>query len=150
MTSRERQIRPAALLAVLLVLPALAAAQAQQVPSLPPVPPGPGGGLSPFATLPPPPASSGLLGRLTAVTDAMLANPASGDWLTWRRTYDDIGFSPLKEIDHANASTLRVAWTWSLPPGASESTPLVHDGVLFVFGYGDRVQAIDAATGDLL
>ena len=146
----ERQIRPAAPLAVVLVLAALAPAQAQQGPSLPPVPAGPGGGLSPFATLPPPPASSGLLGKLTPVTDAMLANPPMGDWLTWRRTYDDIGFSPLKEIDRANASTLRVAWTWSLPPGASESTPLVHDGVLFVFGWGDRVQALDAATGDLL
>src|SRR6185503_12404962 len=28
--------------------------------------------------------------------------------------------------------------------------PLVHDGVMFVHGFGDKVQAIDAATGDLL
>jgi alcohol dehydrogenase (cytochrome c) len=90
------------------------------------------------------------LGKITPVTDAMLANPPEGDWLTWRRTYDDMGFSPLKEIDRSNASRLRVAWSWSLPPGPSESTPLVHDGILFVFGYGDRVQALDAATGDLL
>jgi alcohol dehydrogenase (cytochrome c) len=142
------RIMAASPLALLLALAALCSAQ--QGPSLPPVPPGPGGGLSPFATLPHPPPGPGLLSKLTAVTDAMLANPPSGDWLTWRRTYDDIGFSPLKEIDRANASALRVAWTWSLPPGPSESTPLVHDGVLFVFGSGDRVQALDAATGDLL
>ena len=42
------------------------------------------------------------------------------------------------------------AWTWSLPNGPNQSTPLVHDGVLFVHGYGDKVQALDAATGDLL
>ncbi len=29
-------------------------------------------------------------------------------------------------------------------------TPLVHDGVLFAFGFGDRVEALDAANGDLL
>jgi alcohol dehydrogenase (cytochrome c) len=140
---------PLAAFLALAVLAGLCGAQAQQGPSLPPVPAGPGGGLSPFATLPPPPASS-VLGKLTSVTDALLNNPPAGDWLTWRRTYDDMGFSPLKEIDRSNAGSLRVAWSWSLPPGASESTPLVHDGVLFVFGYGDRVQALDAATGDLL
>ena len=34
--------------------------------------------------------------------------------------------------------------------GPNEATPLVHDGVLFVHSYGDKVQALDAATGDLL
>ena len=34
--------------------------------------------------------------------------------------------------------------------GANESTPLIHDGVIFVHGYGDNVQALNAATGDLL
>src|SRR5206468_9923283 len=43
-----------------------------------------------------------------------------------------------------------VAWSWSLPNGPNEATPLVHDGVLFVHSYGDNVQAMDAATGDLL
>jgi alcohol dehydrogenase (cytochrome c) len=119
-------------------------------PDLPPIPNGPGGGLSPFAALPPAAARPDLLGKLTSVTDAMLANPPAGDWLTWRRTYDDMGFSPLKQIDRTNVANLRVAWAWSLPPGADESTPLVHDGVLFIFGFGDRVQALDAATGDLL
>jgi hypothetical protein len=79
------------------------------------------------------------LGKVTPVTDAVLANQPDGDWLTWRHTSDDMGPSPLKEIDGANASRLRVAWTWSLPPGASESTPRAHDGVLFVFDYRDRV-----------
>ena len=45
---------------------------------------------------------------------------------------------------------MQVAWTWSLPIGPSEATPLVHDGVMFVHGFGDAVQALDAETGDLL
>ena len=44
----------------------------------------------------------------------------------------------------------RMAWSWSLAPGSSESTPLVHDGVMFVQGANDKVQALDARTGDLL
>jgi len=125
-------------------------AQTPQGPNLPAPPAGPGGGLSPFATLPAAPAHSNPLDKLTSVTDAKLNNPPTADWLTWRRTYDDVGFSPLKQIDRGNVGNLQVAWTWSLAGGANETTPLVHDGVLFAFGYGDRAQAIDAATGDLL
>ncbi len=113
-------------------------------------PPGPGGGVSPYVTLPPSPKRANPLDRLTPVSDAMLAHPPDGEWLTWRRTYDDLGFSPLRQITRANAGALRVAWSWSLAPGPNEMTPLVHDGVLFVFAYGDKVQALDAATGDLL
>src|SRR5690242_13781662 len=108
-------------------------------------PPGPGGGLSPYVTLPPSPKRSNPLERLAPVTDAQLIHPPDSDWLTWRRTYDDWGFSPLKQINRGNAADLRVAWSWALPPGPNEMTPLVHDGVLFVFGFGDRVQALDAA-----
>jgi alcohol dehydrogenase (cytochrome c) len=84
------------------------------------------------------------------VTDAMLASPAPGEWLTWRRTYDDLGFSPLKQITKENVKNLRVAWSLTLPAGANEATPLVHDGVIFVHSFGDNVQALDAATGDEL
>ncbi len=34
--------------------------------------------------------------------------------------------------------------------GATETTPIVHDGVLFIFNYADKVQALDAANGDLI
>jgi alcohol dehydrogenase (cytochrome c) len=121
-------------------------------PAQPPAGVGPGGGLSPLAPPPPPPPvkRANPLDRITPVTDAMLQNPPAGEWLTWRRTYDDQGFSALKQVDRSNVGNLRVAWSWSLPNGPNEATPLVHDGVLFVHSYGDRVQALDAATGDLL
>ena len=113
-------------------------------------PRGGGGGLAPGAALPPYPIPSNPLAGLRPVTDAMLENVAPEDWLLWRRTYDAYGFSPLDAIDRTNVGDLRVAWGWSLPPGPNESTPIVHDGVLFIHGYGDEVQALDAATGDLL
>lgn len=111
---------------------------------------GPSGGLSPNAVLPPAPHGVNPLDKYTAVTEAVLQNPPAGEWLTWRRGDDGQGFSPLKQITRQNVGTLRAAWSWALPNGPNESTPLFHDGVLFVHAYGDKVQAIDAATGDLL
>jgi alcohol dehydrogenase (cytochrome c) len=113
-------------------------------------PRGQGGGLAPGAALPPYPMPANPLPGLRPVTDQMLEQPDPGDWLLWRRTYDAYGFSPLEAINRTNVDDLRVAWSWSLPQGPNESTPIVHDGVLFIHGYGDEVQALDGATGDLL
>jgi alcohol dehydrogenase (cytochrome c) len=60
--------------------------------------PGPGGGLTPGVRLPPPPVKTNPLDKITSVSDAMLQNPAPGDWLTWRRGFDYQGFSPLRQI----------------------------------------------------
>jgi alcohol dehydrogenase (cytochrome c) len=108
------------------------------------------GGLAVGVKLPPPPKKANPLDRITPVTDALLQNPPAGDWLTWRRGFDYQGFSPLKQITKANVNNLRVAWTWTLSPGSNEATPIVHDGVMFVHSPGDKLQAIDAVTGDLL
>ena len=93
------------------------------------------------------------LDRLTPVTDAMLRNPPPGDWLHWRRTYDGWAHSPLTQINRDTVKDLKVAWTWSLNSGAgavNEITPLVHDGVMFMWNFGETVQALDAKTGTLL
>ncbi|HMA11802.1 MAG TPA: PQQ-binding-like beta-propeller repeat protein, partial [Steroidobacteraceae bacterium] len=94
-------------------------------------------------------ARTAKLSALTPVTEAMLADPPESDWLIWRRRYDASGFSPLKQIDRRNVGQLRMAWSWSLPESMNEITPLVHDGVLFIYS-GPVVQALDATTGALL
>jgi alcohol dehydrogenase (cytochrome c) len=96
------------------------------------------------------PRPSKLLSELSPVTDEALSHPDDADWLMWRRTYNGWGYSPLKQINTENVRHLQTAWTWSLLPGVSETTPLVHDGVLFVHNSGDKIQALDGATGDLL
>lgn len=90
------------------------------------------------------------LDALTPVTDAMLLDPPEDDWLNWRRTRDAFGHSPLTQIDRNNVDDLALAWSWALPAGENMMTPIVHDGVLFAYSYGDVLQAIDAATGELL
>jgi alcohol dehydrogenase (cytochrome c) len=110
----------------------------------------PGGTITPGVALPKWPAAANPLDSYSPVTDALLANPSPNDWLTWRRTQDALGFSPLKSIDKDNVSRLRLAWSIALPPGPNAATPLVHDGVIYVHSFGDNVQAFDAATGDEL
>ncbi|HKY81639.1 MAG TPA: PQQ-binding-like beta-propeller repeat protein [Sphingobium sp.] len=87
---------------------------------------------------------------LRPVTDAMLQKPDPADWLTWRRTLDSWGYSPLDQIGRGNVKSLRLAWSRGLEPGTQEGTPLVHDGVLFFPSPNDVTQAFDAVTGDLL
>ena len=83
------------------------------------------------------------------VTDAMLENPAPGDWLLWRRTPDGWGYSPLDQIDTENVGKLRLVWSRALGAGNQEGTPLAYGGVLYMPNPSDVIQAIDAVTGDL-
>ena len=84
------------------------------------------------------------------VTDAVLQNPDPADWLHWRRTLDAWGHSPLDQITPDNAHELRLAWSWALAEGSQQTTPLVYDGVMYIANPGERVQALDASTGELL
>ena len=83
------------------------------------------------------------------VTDAMLEDPAAGDWLTWRRTPDGWGYSPLDQIDTDNVGGLRLVWSRALAAGSQQGTPLAYGGVLYMPNPSDVIQAIDAVTGDL-
>ena len=88
--------------------------------------------------------------RFAPVTDAMLANPAPGDWLNWRRTLDGWGYSPLDQINTKNVHQLQLAWSWGLQPGQSQPTPLVASGVMYLPIPGGGAQALDAVSGDFL
>ena len=94
--------------------------------------------------------ATGVLAQFVPVTDAVLANPDAADWLMINRTYDEQRFSPLKDINTRNAGELRMAWARGLPPGTQESTPIVYRGVMYLYAPGAGVQAVDAASGDLI
>jgi alcohol dehydrogenase (cytochrome c) len=85
------------------------------------------------------------------VTEAMLRNPAPGDWLNWRRTDNAWGYSPLDQINRQNAGQLQLAWSWAMDDtGAQEATPLAYEGVLYLPSPRGVIQALDGATGDLI
>ena len=85
------------------------------------------------------PPASAQVENYAPVTDALLQNPSPSDWLSWRRTLDGQGHSPLDQIDTGNVAELRLVWSWALRPGPQQTTPLVHDGVLYVANPGEIV-----------
>jgi alcohol dehydrogenase (cytochrome c) len=85
------------------------------------------------------------------VTDAMLTHPPAGDWLMLRRNYQGWSYSPLKQITTANVGQLQLKWMWSMPEnGTMEDTPIVHNGVMYMWGTANTIQALDAKSGELL
>jgi len=108
------------------------------------------GGISRRYPMPAPPAKVDRFANYTPVTEAMLSDPAPENWLSWRRGHNGQGFSPLTQITRENVGQLRLVWAQGLPTGETTNEPLVRDGVLYIFGYGDRVMAFDAADGTML
>ena len=88
--------------------------------------------------------------EFTSVTDAEIQAPDPADWLSWRRTLDGTGNSPLTQINRENVGQLRLVWVRPLAPGHQEGTPLVHDGVMYFPGPADTIEALDAASGQLI
>jgi alcohol dehydrogenase (cytochrome c) len=85
------------------------------------------------------------------VTDAMLLKPDPGDWINWRRTLDGWGYSPLNQINKQNVHQIQLAWSWAISAaGRPEPNPLVYNGVMYVPSPFGIVEALDAATGELL
>lgn len=88
--------------------------------------------------------------NLVPVTSEMLKNPSPNDWLMYSRTYDSQRYSPLKQIDKSNVGKLKLAWFRSQAAGTQEGIPLVYNGVMYLQAPGAAIQALDAATGQLL
>jgi alcohol dehydrogenase (cytochrome c) len=80
----------------------------------------------------------------------MLRDPPPGDWLSFRRTLDGWGYSPLDQVNRDNVGRLRLAWAITMREGSNQPTPLVHDGIMFLTHPGNVIQALDAANGDLI
>ena len=103
---------------------------------------------------PPPARPVALVNRevepYSPVTDELLENPPDDEWLSWRRTPQGLGYSPLEQLTPDNVSELRLAWVWTMEAGRVQTTPLVHDGVLFLANPGNVLQALDARTGDII
>src|SRR5688572_7350636 len=84
------------------------------------------------------------------ITEERLLKPKPGDWLSYRRTFDVSGFSPLSQIDRANVRSLRPVWSY---PVRDESrwvpTPIVANGIMYVSEGGGRVLALDVESGEI-
>jgi PQQ-dependent dehydrogenase (methanol/ethanol family) len=93
---------------------------------------------------------SGKATPFIAVTDAVLQNPASGDWLGWRRDRSASGYSPLAQVNRQNVQKMRLAWSLAMEPGEQENEPIVYRGVMYLPNTHGVVQALDARNGELI
>jgi len=108
--------------------------------------PGRGGGTVPRGV-----TSAGEVQNYVPVTPEMLKNPPPGDWLIFGRNYQRHSYSPLNQITRDNVKTLQLKWTWAMnDSGANQTTPIVHNGVIYLASPSNIVQAINAKTGDLI
>lgn len=86
-----------------------------------------------------------------SVTDTRLLDPDDGDWMSYRRTYDVMGFSPLDRIDRSNVGELELVWAYSMSDNSRWTpTPIVANGLMYVAEGSGRVVAFDVPTGDVV
>jgi quinohemoprotein ethanol dehydrogenase len=79
------------------------------------------------------------------------AQDEPNNWFTGGRDQKQTYFSPLKDINTANAGQLGFAWQYDLGTArGQEATPIVVDGKMFFSGNFGRVYALDAVTGSEL
>ena len=84
------------------------------------------------------------------ITADRLLNPKAGDWLSYRRTYDVHGFSPLSRINRANVRNLRPVWSYPVQDDSRwVPTPIVANGIMYVSEGMGRVLALDVVSGEI-
>ena len=93
---------------------------------------------------------AGTVENFVPLTDEMLRNPDPDDWLMWRGNYSAWSYSPLDQINRRNVDDLKLEWVWTMHDGASEPAPIVYDGIMYLINPSNIVQALDAATGELI
>ncbi|MSV34463.1 MAG: ATP-binding protein [Bryobacterales bacterium] len=98
----------------------------------------------------PVPRPPGVVRNFIPLTEQAIKAPKPSDWVIHRGNYQAWGYSPLDQINKTNVKNLQLVWSRSMDAGTNESTPLVYNGVMYIGNPGDTVQAIDAATGDLI
>lgn len=100
---------------------------------------------------------SPLSSRLAAVgpvryEDILAAQQDPHRWLTYSGSYDGHRFSLNDQINPTNASKLRLLWMrqYTTSETQIETSPLIVDGFMFITVPPNRVEALDATTGELV
>ncbi len=94
---------------------------------------------------------AGVVPGYRPVTREELLNPPAEDWLMLRGNYAAHNYSELNQINRGNIKNLRLVWSWAMnDTGTQQPSPLIHDGIMYLNNTGNILQALNAATGDLI
>ncbi len=79
---------------------------------------------------------------------ALVFAQSHSGWSDYGGAADSAQYSSLKQIDRANVSKLKIAWTYSTGDKRTYFfNPLVVDNVIYVLAKNNSIVALDAATG---
>src|SRR5579864_7813081 len=87
--------------------------------------------------------------RFAALLLLPIFGGAQTSWPSYGNDPGAMRYSALRQIDAANVSRLKLAWTFRAGKPGSEAIPVVIDGVMYVTAL-DGVYAIVPETGELL
>jgi alcohol dehydrogenase (cytochrome c) len=96
--------------------------------------------------------AQGLMDKFVPVTEKDLENPNPADWLMLGGNMEHWDYSPLEQINRKNINQLQLVWArqFSTQGGRAGSSPIIHNGIMYLITPVDIVTAIDAATGSRL
>jgi len=87
----------------------------------------------------------------TSVTHDTIMRASNTGWRSHGRTYSEQRHSPLSQVDVSNVSKLGLEWSFDLGSSRGiETTPIVHNGVMYATATWNKVYALDARSGELL
>ena len=101
-------------------------------------------------------------GLLTPQVALFATAGQTGEWRAYAADKASTKYSPLDQIDANNVNDLQIVWRQStIPddtrqgntvaaPSASQNTPLMADGLLYIMTGLGRVAALDATTGNVV
>ena len=94
-------------------------------------------------------AAQGIADKFVSVTQRDLNAPASADWLMLGGKMEHWNYSPLDQINRENVNSLQLVWARQLPTtgGRAGTSPLVHNGIMYLVSPNDAILAVDAVTG---
>ena len=90
--------------------------------------------------------------KVTYLALTLLSPALSQTTWTYGGAPEGLRYSPLKQINRSNVAKLQIAWTFDATdgPGASQTQPIIANGVLYGVTPKHATIALDAATGKLL
>jgi alcohol dehydrogenase (cytochrome c) len=94
-------------------------------------------------------AAQATMDKFVPVTQKDLNNPDPADWLMLGGNMEHWNYSPLDQINRQNVGGLQLVWARQMPTtgGRAGTSPIVHDGIMYLISPNDALLAVDALTG---
>ena len=83
------------------------------------------------------------------VTQKDLNDPNPADWLMLGGNMGHWNYSRLDQVNRGNVGGLQLVWARQLPTtgGRTGTSPLIHNGIMYLISPNDAILAVDARTG---